>query len=589
MMNFLLKRENREFVFYFLIGFFISLPVILLTIENPDLGWHLSTAKWMVQNLKVPHYDILSWTKEGTGWINSEWGSQLIFYSFYSLGGYKALYILRLINIFLISSALSYMVKTISVKPFNLVWFLPSFFMAILNLMDLRPDNYTVFLFIILFVFLYKRINDEVFNKKDGAMVFLIFVIWANMHPGYNYGIMLMGIFLAGSLLNENLNYIYGKENKISFLKSKKFFYFILIALISTLINPYGYKIYSVFFEHFENLSKYQTYIVEWQEINIDRLNLLFFYFYVIFSLIVYLYKFLKERKVDFIEVFLMVFFTINSVLHVRLNVYGAIIAGFIILKIFSDKLENLKYKIVFLVSFLPPVYYISFNILSIEFFNILNGRYYIASGSYLSTEFIKKNHKYLKNLKMYNGWSIGGFLSFELYGYKKTFMDGRYIFTDMLEEHIKANSIKGEWDKFANKYGIDMAVFAISRNVRQNNYFKKIGNTTYRFQRPYYFDNIDFNKWALIYFDKRTMIIVRRDKIGIDFLKDNEYIFLKPYDFDRLYIDTMIDKKYVKQIKKELIRYISHYNGNPESFSDLFIYIFHDMIDIEKGKFKYE
>ncbi|MEW6013022.1 MAG: hypothetical protein AB1602_06450, partial [Elusimicrobiota bacterium] len=184
----------------------ISLPVILLTIENPDLGWHLSTAKWMVQNLKVPHYDILSWTKEGTGWVNSEWGSELIFYFFYSLGGYKALYILRLINIFLISFAISYLLRAVRVNSFNLLWFLPSFFLAILNLMDLRPDNYTVFLFIILFVFLYKRTNSDGFNSKDGVIVSLIFILWANIHPGYNYGIMLMGIFLAGSLLNENLN-----------------------------------------------------------------------------------------------------------------------------------------------------------------------------------------------------------------------------------------------------------------------------------------------------------------------------------------------------------------------------------------------
>jgi len=583
------NRENRIFLFYFLVSFLFTLPVIFLTIENPDIGWHLSTARWMVENFKVPHSDMLSWTKFSKPWVNSEWGSEILFYLFYRMDGYRGLYILRLINIFLISFSISYMLKSLSIPSFNLIWFLPAFFLSVLNLMDLRPDNYTVILFIIVFVFLIKRVNSNVVLKSDLLKLSLIFILWANIHPGYNYAIMLMGIFFIGSLLNENLEYIYAREKNIKFEKSKKYLIFISVSLASTFINPYGYKIYSVFLEHFANLSKYQNYIIEWREIDIDRLNILFFYIYIIFAIISYLIKFIKDRQVDFIDVFLIVFFITNSVLHIRLDIYGGIISSYVLLKLFSSQLEKLKYKILFTLLFLIPVYYISFNILSIEFFNIINRRYYITSGTVLSTNFVKKNINYFKNLKMYNGWNIGGFLSWELYGYKKTFMDGRYIFTDMLEEHLKANSTKGEWEKFADKYDIDMAVFSLSNDVKQEFYVRKINKKDYRFSRPYYYGNINFAKWALVYFDKRTMIVVRRDRIGIDFLKDNEYVFLKPYDFDRLYIDTMIDKKYVKQIKKEIVRYVSRYNGEPESFSDLFVYIFQDMIDIEKGRFNYE
>lgn len=580
--------KEREFVFYFSLSILLSLPFLLMPLENPDIGWHLATAKWMISNLKFCHYDIFSWSKDGFKWINSEWLSQIIFYFFYKISGYPGLYLLRLLNILLISISISFLLRVLKVNSFNLIWFLPSFFISILNIMDLRPDNYTIFLFIVLFIFLHLNRDEQELKTSHKIFLFSLFIIWVNIHPGYIYGISLLLIYFSGSILNENLDYIYGKTRKISFSKSKKYIKLILISFTATLINPYGYKIYSVFFEHLSNLSIYQNYISEWQELNIEKLNVLFSFLYVSFSLIVYLYKFIKYRNVDFIKIFLIVFFIINSAFHIRLNVYGVIVASFILLESLSEKLGDLKYRAIFSFLLIFSGYYITSQTIFDNFLNLLNKRLYIPMGSYLSVEFIKKNVNYFKNLKIYNGWNIGGFLDFELYGTLKTFMDGRYIFTDMLEEHIKANSEPGKWEEFTDKYDIDAAILYLPSELRNIQYEAVINDKVHKFIRPYYVENIDFKKWALVYFDKKIFIIVRRNRVGIDFLERNEYRFLKPYDFDRLYIDAMMDRRYVKDIKKEILRYISLYNGNPESFYEVFVYIFYDMIDIEKGVFKF-
>lgn len=581
--------KEREFLFYFFGGLLLSFFALFLIIENPDLGWHLRSGKHILTTLSILDYDFMTWTKLGERWINSEWATQVIYYVTYYLGGYKGLYILRILNIFVMGFAVSFLIRLFDISAFNLIWVLPVFFLSALNLMDLRPDNYSVILFIFLLIFLYKRRDDNILSSKDFLSVTFLFVIWTNLHPAYTYGLVLILIHFLGMLLNENLNYIYGYDKNIKFDKSYKYLIIFLACFFATFINPYGYHIYSVFFEHFKNLSKYQSYITEWQDLDIDRINVLFFYIYTFVTVFIYLCKFLRKRVIDFVDVFMMIFFTFNAIWHIRLSIYCSVIMMLVFLKIFKENLNTLKYKIIMILAFLPVVYYISINIFQLEFVNLINNRYYISSGTYGSVDFIKNNYKYLKNLKMYNGWNIGGFLDFELADYKKTFMDGRYIFTDMLDEHINAFLSNENWEKFADKYGFDMAVLAITKDIKMNTYRVQIKGKKYDFKRPYYLQIFDFNKWPIIYFDKRTIIIVRRSSISSEFLKKNEYIFLKPYDFDKLYIDTLIDKKYANEIKKEIIKYNRNNFNNLESFTDVTSYIFYDMIEIEKGNFKYE
>jgi hypothetical protein len=204
--------------------------------------------------------------------------------------------------------------------------------------------------------------------------------------------------------------------------------------------------------------------------------------------------------------------------------------------------------------------------------------------------KFLKENYKYIKNLNLYNGWSIGGWLGWELYDYKKIFMDGRYIFSDMLEEDIKAHENKKSWEDFSNKYLIDIGVFLLPKNrLTMVPYSITIKNKEYRFDRPYYLENFDPKKWALVYFDKEFMIMVRRNSVSNEFLKRNEYIFLKPHDFQRIFIDTLVDKRITKYIKDEIIRYQKDYGSYKSSMSDIFTYLFKDIISIEKGNFNYK
>src|SRR2546427_5258822 len=54
---------------------------------DPDLWWHLQTAKDIVATKSIPHVDSYSFTKTGTEWVTHEWLSELLMYAIYRVSG----------------------------------------------------------------------------------------------------------------------------------------------------------------------------------------------------------------------------------------------------------------------------------------------------------------------------------------------------------------------------------------------------------------------------------------------------------------------------------------------------------------------
>ena len=77
-------------------GAVVLLGMLAMTARNatdPDLWWHLRTGQWIVENGRIPHSDIFSFTRAGHPWISHEWLSEVIFYELWKHGGAAALII----------------------------------------------------------------------------------------------------------------------------------------------------------------------------------------------------------------------------------------------------------------------------------------------------------------------------------------------------------------------------------------------------------------------------------------------------------------------------------------------------------------
>ncbi len=542
--------NKKDLIAFTLIGIVFSLPFYLMPMNNPDIFWHLSAGKFIVSNFSIPHSDFLSWTMDGKPWLDFEWLTQVVYYILNNSFGIESLYFLKILLVSQYLCILSLIINLHGAKPIHSIWLLPLSAAAVLSSNDIRPENFSVFFFVLSW-YLLEKAKKNSYTGKYPFYFFLLFSIWVNFHGGFVYGQILIFLFLCGEMLNENIAFLAGKE-KISFKLSQKLLFILIAATIGTFLNPYGYKIYSVISQHFIHSSSYQSYISEWQDFDITFDYARPFSFLLISFPILYLINFIRKREINFIEVFMAFFFVISALIHVRVTIFAGIIltglsASF--LKDFKGKKSTIALPIIF-ISALCLHFLIT---VSRDYFNFKISKFYFSSPSLSS--FLKENEKELSHLRMYNSWAWGGYLGWELYPSYKVFMDGRYIFSDLLPQFMSARTSIPIWKNFSSLYDFQLVIMPYSSKlipVRKKVNTKDeyaVLTTFYSFQLPH-------SKWALVYFDQKNLIAVRRDSVSKEWLKRNEYSFIGPHKQQGLEYPIYIGQISLKPVKEEILRY---------------------------------
>ncbi|MCX7641839.1 MAG: hypothetical protein N2Z20_04315 [Elusimicrobiales bacterium] len=569
-------KKNLEYAFFSVFGFLLSIPFFILPISNCDVGWHLSNGRYIVENFKIPNTDFISWLGNNREWINSEWLVHVIYYLIYKVNQYFSLYLFKFFNMILLCFGFFLLyAKRLKLSPFTFIWFIPSLYLSFALSLDLRPDNYSFFLFVVLIYFL-ETFIDKDFSFKNIFILLFIFITWANLHSGFIFGLLTIVIYAFSYLISDNINYFRRLTNEINIIRFKRYIVYFLFSLIGVLINPYGYKIFKVFLSHYFDMEKISDYIAEWQAPDIF-INASTFYYFV-FSFIVillYLIKFLKDRDFRLSDILLLVSFTISSFLHLRLAGFGSIIVHIILARYFGKNInENkyFKYGIVFVFYY----FYFWFEIYA----NLINSYSYFTRNIYYSNSFVSKaaikflneNWDVFSNRKMYNGWSSGGELGWNFYGKQRIFIDGRYIFLDILEEHLNAMISYSKWKNFYTKYNFDFAIYSIYGQKEIKITRLRYNNKIYIIGRPFYLESIDFDKWSIVFFDSVNLIIVRRDRFPKEFINKYEYRCILPYDFERMYLDIHVLNRNIDCFKKEMINYLRREIDNPNAFISFFI-----------------
>ncbi|MEF3280970.1 MAG: hypothetical protein K6357_08420 [Elusimicrobiota bacterium] len=500
----------------------------------------------------------------------------MISWLFYFFWGYGGIYVFKIITLLVLFLAVGGLLKDLKFPSLNLLWFFPLFSYILIDSLDFKSENYSVVFFVIILRLL-NRIDFGIGMEKRKKYYFyfvIIFALWANVHSGFVYGLFLISVFFIGGLINRVISF----EKRKWFNLNDIYLQLFIVSFFATLINPFGLKIYLVFLENLVSVKIFEKYIYEWMPVDIKRENYITYIISVGVNLIAYIYWNFKNKRLNFTEIILIAYFVISGFLHQRITIYTFIIVSFLGIKYFlgfaSSALKNIL--AILLVSF---ILFKGFNQFEKNIKVLIENGFYVNQWvSDASINFIVKNKEYLGSLKLYNGWNTGGSLAFGLYGYNKTFMDGRYIFSNMLEEYIETTKNSNNFEKYDRKYNFGLLYFHIPPSVKKEMY-KVINNEReYFVARPYFIKNINFDKWGLIYFDRKNMVFVKKTLVDKEFLKRNEYKFLKPYDFEYIYLIAEKDTRSFKKIKDEMLRYIKDNGVGKDNFSEIFIYILLDL-----------
>lgn len=237
------------------------LLVFVVTTHTPsdaDMWWHLRAGEEMVRRGQILTQDVFSYTRSGATWINAFWLSDLGMYGLYRLGGLGSLSIasslLGVITFGIILlrepkisflSAGSVILSALAAAPF---W-------------SPRPQ-----LMSFLFLALLDYWITEVIKGKGPPLWLMpmFFALWANLHGGFIWGILLLIAYLAGELL-EILIY---RQNTWSIFRN--LLLWTVISIPAIILNPNGIALWGLPF----TTLKVSLIVQEWQSPDFHQLTL---------------------------------------------------------------------------------------------------------------------------------------------------------------------------------------------------------------------------------------------------------------------------------------------------------------------------
>ncbi|MEI8012293.1 MAG: hypothetical protein WCI27_07430, partial [Candidatus Omnitrophota bacterium] len=210
----------------------------MIEVKDLDIWLHLKMGEVITLSGKVPAQDILSCTIAGKPWINHEWLFQVVLNGVRTAFGMDGLLYLQAgIVVFTFMVVLLWTYR----KDRQLV-IIPLLF-AVLQIYQtrftVRPDIFSVLYFILFLLIL------SMFIQRRWALpcLFILQVVWTNMHGYFFWGPALVILFLAAETLKRYapLPSAWRHESRLPAEGYAKLWIALAVVFLAMIINPLGF------------------------------------------------------------------------------------------------------------------------------------------------------------------------------------------------------------------------------------------------------------------------------------------------------------------------------------------------------------
>lgn len=304
-----MTNKNIKTIFTIDFLYYSIIPLLILYILinpplDPDMFWHLKAGETMFETKEILLKDVFSHTKLNQPWVNAFWLSDLFLYWLYKAGGFPFLITtLGLIGIAIfypifIRTKGNYFVKSLIILLAAL---------CVSPQWTARPQIFSFLLFAFLNFWL-----DEWMNNKKKVIFFIpfLFIVWANIHGGFIWGILLLFAAIASKFIE-----IFTKSIESRHQKIREFLIILFCSITSSLvilINPNGIKIWKL---PFNQLNISLPIIEEWHSPDFHQLiNQPFLWMVLIFIF----FLGIKPRKLTYFVVIKLIGFLYLAFLSQR-------------------------------------------------------------------------------------------------------------------------------------------------------------------------------------------------------------------------------------------------------------------------------
>ncbi len=185
-----LTLELAAATFALVIAAFYSIQSQAAVID-PDIWWHISVGDWIIENRSVPRTGILSQHLERS-WVAYSWGFDLLVATIHRFWGLPGLIGLLIGFQVLLSFVFLLVMRSMARTP-AWAWLIACSSIFAFYINPLRPGLFTLLFFTLQLFVIFQAER----RRDDKLLLWLapLFVLWANTHIQFMYGLFVLGLY----------------------------------------------------------------------------------------------------------------------------------------------------------------------------------------------------------------------------------------------------------------------------------------------------------------------------------------------------------------------------------------------------------
>jgi len=193
-----------------------------------DTYWHVTTGQWILRHGSVPATDPFSHTMLGTAWTAHEWLSEVVLATAHDLGGW-ALVVSVTGLAFAVTIALLTRALLRYLEPIYALLFVGLAIGMTSGHLLARPH---IIAMPLLMAWTIELVRASEARRTPGWWMLPAMMLWANLHGGFTFGLVLAGAVAVEAMLNA------GRRERMA--SARSWGLFLVLATASALVTPHG-------------------------------------------------------------------------------------------------------------------------------------------------------------------------------------------------------------------------------------------------------------------------------------------------------------------------------------------------------------
>lgn len=228
-------------------------PFGVKLLNDAGIGWHIRNGEQILQARAITRTDLFSSTMSGHTWYAWEWLYDVVIATVHHwLGLNGVVFSTALVIAATFSAALRVGIKRGAALPVMMLLLALSIGAASIHFLT-RPHVLSWLFAVIWFHLVDSDANASSPQNFHRLLWYpLLMVLWANLHGGFLLGLVLSGLYLTGEVIQfaagsreQDRRLILEKLNHLGAV--------IFLSFLASLINPYGYRLYSHIYGYLTN------------------------------------------------------------------------------------------------------------------------------------------------------------------------------------------------------------------------------------------------------------------------------------------------------------------------------------------------